>query len=74
MATSAENLERLAMYRAAEKAILEGAQEYEVEDKRFRKADLKYIQKAIRELETELVGTTPSKPRIKLMRIVARRD
>lgn len=45
---------RLALYYAAEAAILGGAQEYAIEGRRVRKADLPTIQAAIRELKSEV--------------------
>lgn len=45
---------RLALYYAAEAAILSGAQEYTIEGRRVRKADLPTIQEAIRELKSEV--------------------
>jgi len=73
MATRAEVQLRLELYRKCETAILSGAQEYEVEDKRFRRADLKYVQGIITSLENELDAKSPSKKRIRTQRVLHRR-
>lgn len=44
---------RLANYYAAETAIL-SAQEYQIEGRRVRKADLQFVQSTIRQLEREI--------------------
>ena len=64
---------RLLAYQQCELAILNGAQEYQVEDKRFRRADLKYVQSMIAELEREIAGRTPNIKRIRSQRVLIRR-
>ncbi|NDY41261.1 primosomal replication protein PriB/PriC domain protein [Dissulfurirhabdus thermomarina] len=54
MATTAELQDRLALYRAAEQAILSGAQEYRIGERRLVRADLAHIQAEIRSLELRL--------------------
>ena len=54
MATISEIQERLALYRQAERSILEGGQEYRTGAVRFTRADLGRIQGYIRELEQQL--------------------
>lgn len=46
--------ERLALYEAAERAILEGAQEYQIGGRRLRHADLKDIRAEITFLKGEI--------------------
>jgi hypothetical protein len=53
-------LQRLNAYRACETAILTGAQSYAVEDKVFRRADLRAVQEYIKKLEAELAGLVVS--------------
>ena len=54
MPTTSEIQERLALYKAAEKKILEGNQSWSVKGKSFTKADLPAIQMEIRRLEQQL--------------------
>lgn len=56
MATVAEIQERLALYKAAEKAILTGGQEYRIEQQTMTRADLAAIQQEIRHLESQLAS------------------
>jgi len=62
MATKAEKIAqieaRLVLYRTAEATVLTGAQSYEVEDKRFTRADLEQIRMEIRLLEGDLARLT----------------
>lgn len=54
MATTAELNERLALYKAAEKAILQGNQSYSLDGgQTFTKADLGTIRSAINDLEAQ---------------------
>lgn len=45
---------RLKMYLDAERAILEGAQSYQIADRVLTRADLKYVQSVIADLMVEL--------------------
>jgi N-methylhydantoinase B/oxoprolinase/acetone carboxylase alpha subunit len=45
---------RIAAYKKAELAILNGAQRYEVEDKEVQRGDLKVIRDTIKQLQDEL--------------------
>lgn len=73
MATSREEiLARLNEYRKAEQSVLK-AQKYEVEDKMLEKADLKYIQAMIKELESQLGGTNPNIKRMRTQRVLHKR-
>lgn len=54
MATLAELKADLAMYKEAEKAIVLGAQQYEVAGRKVTKANLSTIREAIRELEMRI--------------------
>lgn len=46
--------ERLAMYYEAERKIAGGAAEYQIGDRRLRRADLTAVRKAIDDLEAEI--------------------
>ena len=50
---------RLALYLKAEKAILSG-QSYEIEGLKLTRASLEYVQKAIRELESDIARLSGS--------------
>ncbi len=56
MATITELQERLALYKTAEQAILEGGQEYRAGSVRLTRADLPMIQHEIRNLEIRLAA------------------
>ncbi len=58
MATTTEIQERLALYKAAETAILSGGQEYRLDNRSLTRADLGAIQKQIRDLEHQLAIAT----------------
>lgn len=47
--------ERLALYRAAEKTILEGNQSYTIGTQQFTRANLGQVQTVIRTLEQQLI-------------------
>jgi len=55
--TAAQLQTRLDKYLAAEAAILDGSQSYEVDGASFTKADLGTIRKAISELEGKIAAT-----------------
>ncbi len=56
MATVAEIQERLALYKAAEQAILEGGQSYRLGDLTLTRADLAMVREEIRALELRLAA------------------
>jgi len=62
MATLADLQTRLAEYRAAEAKILENGQEYDIssgpDGSRFRRADLREVRQAIKDLEIEIEQVT----------------
>lgn len=72
MQSREEILARLNEYRKAELSVLK-AQKYEVEDKMLEKADLKYIQAMIKELESQLSGTNPNVKRMRTQRVLHKR-
>ena len=47
---------RLALYLAAEKAVLEGNQEYSIEGMTFRRADLKVIRDTIEQIRLQIAA------------------
>lgn len=53
-----EVVERLTKYRAAETAILEGAQSYSIGNRTLTRADLDQISKMIKKLEAEQIALT----------------
>lgn len=64
--TRREDLERrLALYRECERAILSGAAEYEIGDRRLKRADLAKIRRAIDDLEAALANETLKHGRVK---------
>ncbi len=56
MATVAEIQERLSLYMAAEKAVLEGSQEYQIGKRRVTRANLAEIRAEISNLEARLAA------------------
>lgn len=56
MATLTELQERLALYKKAEAAILEGAQEYYIGKRRIMRANLAEVQKGIADLELRIAS------------------
>ncbi len=54
MPSIAEVQERLAMYRAAERAILENNQSYQIGSQVFSKANIMFVQRQIDKLEEHL--------------------
>jgi len=52
--TLQELQDRLALYLAAEKKLLEGNQEWEIDGERFRRVDLENVQAEIRRLRNEI--------------------
>lgn len=56
MATTTELTERLALYKAAERAILEGSQEYQIGKRRVTRASLSEIRAEIVSLESRLAA------------------
>ncbi|MHB8149977.1 MAG: hypothetical protein ACYDIB_07420 [Desulfobulbia bacterium] len=56
MATITELTERLALYKAAERAILEGSQEYQIGKRRVTRASLSEIRAEIVNLESRLAA------------------
>ncbi len=57
---------RRALYLACETAIVGGAQQYEVENKMFRKADLDIVKDMIKQLGDAIASKNP---KVKRMRI-----
>ncbi|MDH5525161.1 MAG: hypothetical protein OEY01_14390 [Desulfobulbaceae bacterium] len=57
MSTLTELQERLALYKAAEKAILEHSQEYQVGKRRLTRASLPEIRSEINNLEARIAAT-----------------
>ena len=65
---------RLDMYRECERKIVAGAQEYRVEDKTFKRADLSIVRQIIKELESELKAKDPSRKRMRSQRVILHRN
>ncbi len=61
---------RRSQYIACETAIVGGAQQYEVENKMFRKAELSIVRKMIKELGDAIAAKNP---RVKRMRVQSMR-
>ncbi len=57
MATTTELQERLALYKTAEKAILEGSQEYQIGKRRLTRASLSEIRNEIDKLEARIAAS-----------------
>jgi hypothetical protein len=64
---------RLTQYIACEKAITLGAQQYEVEGKMFRRANLSEVRKAITKLQNDIKAKTPATKTIRSQNIFHRR-
>jgi len=56
MFTLAEMKDRLALYREAERAILQGHQSYSVDNKQFNRVNFAQLQEAIKLLEARIAA------------------